>query len=103
MSEPILEIDRVGKVFVQPLDLAARLANLLGADLRASIVRALDDVRLSVHAGEVVALVGEFGLRQVHARPHRRPACWRRAAGRCGSAGDPSMRWPSAAARSPCR
>ena len=61
MREPILEIDRVDKVFVQPLDLAARLANLLGAGLRASIVRALDDIRLSVHAGEVVALVGESG------------------------------------------
>jgi peptide/nickel transport system ATP-binding protein len=61
VREPILEIDGVGMVFVQPLDLAARLANLLGAGLTASIVRALDDIRLSVHAGEVVGLVGESG------------------------------------------
>ena len=61
MSEPIVEIDGVSRTFVQPLDLAARLANLFGAALRDTAAIAVDDVHLAVREAEVVGLVGESG------------------------------------------
>ena len=61
MSEPILAVAGVSKRFVQPLDLAARAANLLGAGLRERTIQALDGIDLAVREGEVVGLVGESG------------------------------------------
>ena len=58
---PLLELKRVSKRFVKPLDLAARIANLAGAETREEIVHAVDRVDLSIEEGEVVGLVGESG------------------------------------------
>ena len=57
----ILEIDRVSKRFVQPLDLAGKIARALGADVSDEVVHAVEDVSFAVHEGEVVGLVGESG------------------------------------------
>jgi peptide/nickel transport system ATP-binding protein len=57
----ILEIDRVSKRFVQPLDVAGKIARTLGADVSDEVVHAVDDVSFSVREGEVVGLVGESG------------------------------------------
>jgi len=58
---PILAFRNLGKRFVKPLDLAARIASRLGAGYREEVVHAVDDVSLSIHEGEVVGLVGESG------------------------------------------
>ncbi len=57
----IVELARVSKRFVKPLDAAARIANVLGAGLREQVVHAVDRVDLAVMPGEVVGLVGESG------------------------------------------
>jgi oligopeptide/dipeptide ABC transporter ATP-binding protein len=57
----ILEIDRVTKRFVQPLDYAGKIARVLGADVADEVVHAVDDVSFAVQEGEVVGLVGESG------------------------------------------
>ena len=62
MSAPLLVLDNVTKHFVVR-------RSLLGAPT--AVVRAVDGVSLSVAAGETLALVGEFGLRQVDGRPAR--------------------------------
>ena len=49
------------KHFVKGLDLAAKLANVLGACMREEVVRAVDKVDLAVDEREVVGLVGESG------------------------------------------
>ena len=61
MSTPIIQLNDVSKRFVKPLDMAARLANLLGARQREEVVHAVDNVSLRVMPGEVVGLVGESG------------------------------------------
>ena len=61
MNPPLIEIERLCKRFVKPLDLAARLARRLGADVSEEVVHAVDEVSLSVREGEVVGLVGESG------------------------------------------
>ena len=61
MTEPIIELREVSRSFVKRLDLAEKLANRLGADIREQTVRAVDRVSLSIHEGEVLGLVGESG------------------------------------------
>ena len=58
---PLLELRGVSKRFVKSLDSAARIANLFGARVQEETVHAVDDVTLSIAAGEVVGLVGESG------------------------------------------
>jgi peptide/nickel transport system ATP-binding protein len=60
-TEPLLAMRNVSKRFVKSLDTAARIANLLGANAREEVVRAVDAVDLTVQRGEVVGLVGESG------------------------------------------
>ena len=60
-DEPLVELRGVSKRFVKSLDLAARIANRFGAHAREEIVRAVDNVDLTVAPGEVVGLVGESG------------------------------------------
>jgi len=57
----LLEVRGVSRQFTRGLDLAARLANLLGARFKPVTVHALDRVSLSVSSGEVVGVVGESG------------------------------------------
>ncbi|HKU47646.1 MAG TPA: ATP-binding cassette domain-containing protein, partial [Burkholderiales bacterium] len=57
----LLELEHVSKRFVQPLDLAGKIARSLGADVSDEIVHAVDDVSFSVKEGEVVGVVGESG------------------------------------------
>ena len=47
--------------FVQPVDLAGRIANLLGAGLKTQVVHAVAGVDLDVMPGEVIGIVGESG------------------------------------------
>ncbi len=61
MTGTIIELREVSKSFAKPLDLAEKLANRLGADIREQTVHAVDRVSLSIHEGEVVGLVGESG------------------------------------------
>jgi len=61
MAEPLVVLDNVSKRFVKPLDAAEKVANLFGAGLKAQVVRAVDDVNLTIAEGEVVGLVGESG------------------------------------------
>jgi len=58
---PLLELKGVSKRFVKPLDLAARIANLAGAQIEEEVVHAVDRVDLLISEGEVVGLVGESG------------------------------------------
>ncbi|MDX2218847.1 MAG: ABC transporter ATP-binding protein [Burkholderiales bacterium] len=61
MSTPILELVDISKRFAKSPDLAARIAQKLGAGTPPVVVHALDRVNLRVQPGEVVGLVGESG------------------------------------------
>jgi peptide/nickel transport system ATP-binding protein len=58
---PLIELSQVSRRFTKTLDVAAKVANLLGAGMREEVVRAVDRVDLKVLPGEVVGLVGESG------------------------------------------
>lgn len=58
---PLVELRQVSRRFTKSLDMAAKVANLLGATMREEVVRAVDRVDLHVYPGEVVGLVGESG------------------------------------------
>jgi peptide/nickel transport system ATP-binding protein len=60
-TAPILELEQVSKRFVWQLDVASRIANLLGAGLKERAVHAVNHVDLAIREGEVVGLVGESG------------------------------------------
>ncbi|MFC7288967.1 ABC transporter ATP-binding protein [Herminiimonas glaciei] len=60
-DQVLLELRDVSKRFVKPLDTAARIANLFGAQRSEEVVHAVDHANLSIHSGEVVGLVGESG------------------------------------------
>jgi oligopeptide/dipeptide ABC transporter ATP-binding protein len=58
---PMVELRGVSRRFAKTLDIAAKLARRLGADVKEEIVHAVDAVDLRVRKGEVVGLVGESG------------------------------------------
>ena len=62
MTAPnLIEARKVSKRFTRKPDLAAKVAGLLGAPVKQTVVHALDHVDLAVAPGEVVGLVGESG------------------------------------------
>lgn len=58
---PLLQLRGIEKRFVQNVDLAGKIANLLGAKNKPAIVHAVDGVDLDVYPGEVIGVVGESG------------------------------------------
>ncbi len=60
-TETLISLQGVSKRFTKPVDLAGRIANMLGSDNREITVHAVDTVDIDVAAGEVVGLVGESG------------------------------------------
>ena len=61
MSPPIIELREITKRFIKTIDLAEKIANLLGAGISEQVVQAVDRVNLFVDTGEVLGLVGESG------------------------------------------
>ena len=61
MSDPILTVEGVSKVFSKKLDLPAKLVKRLGGHVDERAVRAVDNVGFTLARGEVVGLVGESG------------------------------------------
>jgi len=61
MTTPLVEIRGVSKRFAKRLDVAGKIAQKLGANVREEVVHAVDDVNLTINEGEVLGLVGESG------------------------------------------
>lgn len=60
-KEPIIQIHNISKRFVKSLDLAGKIGQKLGANIREEVVHAVDNVSFDIGFGEVVGLVGESG------------------------------------------
>lgn len=58
---PLVELKSISKRFTKKLDIAGRIAQRIGANIREETVHAVDDVSLTVQPGEVLGLVGESG------------------------------------------
>lgn len=59
--DTVLETRDLKKQFFRKLDVAAKIAAAIGADVAEEIVHAVDEVSFSIEKGEVVGLVGESG------------------------------------------
>ncbi len=57
----LIQLEAVSKRFVKPLDLAGKIANMMGANNRSITVHAVDRVTFDLEEGEIVGLVGESG------------------------------------------
>ncbi len=57
----MLETRDLSKKFIKHLDLAGKIAQKLGSNIREEVVHAVDGVDMTVARGEVVGLVGESG------------------------------------------
>ncbi len=60
-GEVMLEVKDLTKNFVKRLDLAGKIAQKLGSEIREETVYAVDKVSFTINRGEVVGLVGESG------------------------------------------
>ena len=60
-QDAMLEVKDLTKNFVKRLDLAGKIAQRLGSDIRDETVYAVDSVSFTIDKGEVVGLVGESG------------------------------------------
>ena len=58
---PYVDLRGIGKRFVKSLDIAAKIARRMGANVREGVIHAVDAVDLKIQPGEVVGLVGESG------------------------------------------
>jgi len=61
MSDPILTVEGVSKVFSKKPDLSVKIVKYLGGRVDERAVRAVDSVSFTLSRGEVVGLVGESG------------------------------------------
>lgn len=60
-ERPIIELQKVSKLFAKELDLAAKIIGKFGGSVKAEIVHAVEKVDLCILRGETVGLVGESG------------------------------------------
>ncbi len=61
MTETMITVDNLSKNFVKRLDLAGKIAQKLGSNIREEVVHAVDGVSITIPRGGVVGLVGESG------------------------------------------
>ena len=61
MTQALVEMRGISKRFTKRLDVAGKIAQRLGANIREETVHAVDNVNLHVNQGEVLGLVGESG------------------------------------------